>query len=211
MKHNSAQAELLSRVKLIIWDEVPMVHRFFFEALDRKLRDILRFSNPKSFEQPFCGKVIVLGGDFRHILHVIPHGGRQEIIKIFSEWLLYVDDDNVGDNVDGFSIIKIPDEILINDSNDPLSDLVEFAYPNLLKNMDNSYFFEEYVIFAPTLANVCMLHKYLMSIILCEEKIDVQKGSASHASEEYKSIKRVVQVQNLVNMLLKEKFFQAIT
>ncbi|KAK3224805.1 hypothetical protein Dsin_004667 [Dipteronia sinensis] len=57
-----------------------MVHRFCFEALDRTLKDILKFSNPNSSEEPFGGKIIVLRGDFRQILPVVPHGGRQEIV-----------------------------------------------------------------------------------------------------------------------------------
>ncbi|XP_061351494.1 uncharacterized protein LOC133296511 [Gastrolobium bilobum] len=217
IKQNSPQAELLSRAKLIIWDEAPMVHKFCFEALDRTLRDILRFSNQKSFETSFGGKVVVLGGDFRQILSVIPHGGRQEIvhatinsshlwhycqmltltknmrlysqgsnndvmeIKMFSEWLLDVGDGKVGDNVDGYSTIKIPDEILINDCNDPISALVEFAYPNLLKNMLNASFFQERAILTPTLADVSMLNEYLMSKIPEEEKVYLSLDSICKA------------------------------
>ncbi|XP_020251238.1 ATP-dependent DNA helicase PIF4-like, partial [Asparagus officinalis] len=76
----SPLAELLIKTKLIIWDEAPMVHRFCFEALDRNLRDVLRFSNPNSLNQPFGGKVVVFGGDFRQILPVIPKGNRADIV-----------------------------------------------------------------------------------------------------------------------------------
>ncbi|XP_061355844.1 uncharacterized protein LOC133300339 [Gastrolobium bilobum] len=57
-----------------------MVHRFCFEALDRTLKDILRFSYTSCVDMPFGGKVVVLGGDFRQILHIISHGSRQEIV-----------------------------------------------------------------------------------------------------------------------------------
>lgn len=80
IRQRAPLAELLRRTKLIIWDEAPMVHKFCFEALDRSLRDILRHSNPKSMEQPFGGKVVVFGGDFRQILPVIPKGSRQDIV-----------------------------------------------------------------------------------------------------------------------------------
>ncbi|KAK2655049.1 hypothetical protein Ddye_008101 [Dipteronia dyeriana] len=50
IKQGSSQAELLSKKKLIIWDEASMVHRFCFKALDRTLKDILKFSNPNSSE-----------------------------------------------------------------------------------------------------------------------------------------------------------------
>ncbi|CAH9125196.1 unnamed protein product, partial [Cuscuta epithymum] len=81
VKQGSALAELLIKCKLIIWDEAPMVHKYCFEALDRTLRDILRFSNPNSQQMPFGGKTIVFGGDFRQILPVIPKGTRQDIVN----------------------------------------------------------------------------------------------------------------------------------
>jgi ATP-dependent DNA helicase PIF1 len=68
-------AQLVRRAKLIIWDEAPMMHRHCFEAVDRTLKDIM---HEKRF--PFGGKVVVLGGDFRQILPVIPKGTRHEIV-----------------------------------------------------------------------------------------------------------------------------------
>ncbi|XP_057415203.1 uncharacterized protein LOC130710065 [Lotus japonicus] len=76
----SPKAELLQLASLIIWDEAPMVSRYAFEALDRTLRDIMRFKINGSFEKPFGGKVIVLGGDFRQIIPVIPKGRRAKIV-----------------------------------------------------------------------------------------------------------------------------------
>jgi ATP-dependent DNA helicase PIF1 len=68
-------AQLIRRAKLIIWDEAPMMHRHCFEAVHRTLKDIM---HEKRF--PFGGKVVVLGGDFRQILPVIPKGTRHEIV-----------------------------------------------------------------------------------------------------------------------------------
>ncbi|KAF7802345.1 helicase-like protein [Senna tora] len=73
-------AELLAHTKLIIWDEAPMAHRHCFEALDRTLQDIMQMHNPNSSKQAFGGKVVVFGGDFRHILPVIPRACRQDIV-----------------------------------------------------------------------------------------------------------------------------------
>ena len=61
----SPLADLIRRARLIVWDEAPMAHRHLLEALDRTLRDVL------ATDEPFGGKVMVLGGDFRQILPVI--------------------------------------------------------------------------------------------------------------------------------------------
>ncbi|PIA58111.1 hypothetical protein AQUCO_00500210v1 [Aquilegia coerulea] len=68
-------AELFKRAKLIIWDEVPMQHRFCVEAVDRTLRDI------RKIKEPFGGVTVVLGGDFKQTLPVITKGTRQEIVR----------------------------------------------------------------------------------------------------------------------------------
>lgn len=81
IKQGSPLANLIIKTKLIIWDEAPMMHRYCFEALDRTLRDILRFKNSSSLDRPFGGKTVVLGGDFRQILPVIAKGTRQDIVN----------------------------------------------------------------------------------------------------------------------------------
>ncbi|XP_050290504.1 uncharacterized protein LOC126728763 [Quercus robur] len=81
IKQGSQIAELMTKASLIIWDEAPMAHRNCFEAVDRSLRDILRFSNPNSGETPFGGKTIVLGGDFRQILPVVSKARREQIVE----------------------------------------------------------------------------------------------------------------------------------
>ncbi|CAH9137352.1 unnamed protein product, partial [Cuscuta epithymum] len=57
-----------------------MTHKYCFEALDKTLRDICSVVNPKNEELPFGGKIVVLGGDFRQTLPVIPKGTREEIV-----------------------------------------------------------------------------------------------------------------------------------
>ena len=46
--------------KLIIWDEAPTAPRVAVEAVDTLPRDIMQCP-----DQPFGGKTVVLGGDFR--------------------------------------------------------------------------------------------------------------------------------------------------
>ncbi|KAF8083899.1 hypothetical protein N665_0746s0001 [Sinapis alba] len=75
MSHGSDQANLVKESSLIIWDEAPMMSNCF-EALDRSLSDIIG----KDSNNPFGGKVVVFGGNFRQVLPVINGAGRDEIV-----------------------------------------------------------------------------------------------------------------------------------
>ena len=70
----SVLADLIRMAKVIIIDECSMQHRYHTEALDRTLRDIA------SINEPFGGKVVLLSGDFRQCLPVIPGASRGTIV-----------------------------------------------------------------------------------------------------------------------------------
>ncbi|GJW74534.1 ATP-dependent DNA helicase PIF1-like protein [Tanacetum coccineum] len=80
IKQNTHLAELMQHVRLIIWDEAPMTQRYAFEALDKTLQDILGYKNPGKRNRIFGGMTVLLGGDFRQILPVIPNAKRPEIV-----------------------------------------------------------------------------------------------------------------------------------
>ncbi|TVU44908.1 hypothetical protein EJB05_04371 [Eragrostis curvula] len=71
---------LIEQTSLIIWDEAPVNHKHCFEALDRTLRDIMSSANHDSANKQFGGITVVLGGDFRQTLPVIPNAKKQEIL-----------------------------------------------------------------------------------------------------------------------------------
>lgn len=57
-----------------------MTHRFVFESVDRTFRDILTKVNPNAHSMLFGGLTVLLGGDFRQVLPVIPKKGREDIV-----------------------------------------------------------------------------------------------------------------------------------
>ena len=57
-----------------------VVNKFAFEASDRTLRDIMRFSQNSLAEKSFGDKTVVLGGDFQKILLIIPRASREDIV-----------------------------------------------------------------------------------------------------------------------------------
>ncbi|XP_074376905.1 uncharacterized protein LOC141718425 [Apium graveolens] len=81
IRHDSDIGELIKHKDLIIWDGAPMQHHYVFEYLDRSLRDIMKAVDPKRFSMPFGGIIVVLGGDFRHILPVINQGSRGDVVS----------------------------------------------------------------------------------------------------------------------------------
>lgn len=66
ISRNSAMAKVLQQSKLIVWDECTMAHKKSLEALDRTMQDL------KNNQHPFGGTLILLAGDFRQTLPVIP-------------------------------------------------------------------------------------------------------------------------------------------
>ncbi|XP_040151861.1 uncharacterized protein LOC120893811 [Anopheles arabiensis] len=71
----SKRAEMLRQTALIVWDEASMSSRFALEAIDRTLQDIT------GVQLPFGGKVVLLSGDFRQILPIVPKGTDAQIIN----------------------------------------------------------------------------------------------------------------------------------
>ena len=72
VKKNSKQADYLRSVRVIIWDEAPMVSRTILDCVDHLFRDICGMPRV-----PFAGKVVVLGGDFRQVLPVIRRADKK--------------------------------------------------------------------------------------------------------------------------------------
>ena len=66
----SSLAKLVRMAKLLLIDESTMLDRFQLEAMDRTLKDLL--GNDKLFG----GKIIILAGDFRQCLPVVPGSSR---------------------------------------------------------------------------------------------------------------------------------------
>jgi ATP-dependent DNA helicase PIF1 len=71
IKKNTHLVELIAQTSLIIWDEAPVNHKYYFEALDRSLRDILSDTNPATQNSFFSSITVIFGGDFQQTLPVI--------------------------------------------------------------------------------------------------------------------------------------------
>ncbi|XP_076881858.1 uncharacterized protein LOC143530116 [Bidens hawaiensis] len=57
--------------------------------------------------------------------------------KEFANWLLGLGEGNLGGQNDGDATFDIPDDFLIKDTSDPISQLINFVYPCILKDYEN--------------------------------------------------------------------------
>ena len=69
-------ATLIRRTKLLLIDEATMLDRYLLEAMDRTLCDIMQTP-----EKPFGGKIVILAGDFRQCLPVVPGATRAGTVE----------------------------------------------------------------------------------------------------------------------------------
>ncbi|XP_044582994.1 uncharacterized protein LOC123264012 [Cotesia glomerata] len=71
----SDMAHVLREAKIIIWDECTMAHKNGIEALNRLLQDI------RGCDRIMGGVIVLLAGDFRQTLPVVPRGTRADEVK----------------------------------------------------------------------------------------------------------------------------------
>jgi ATP-dependent DNA helicase PIF1 len=81
LSRGTPMARLIQEAAVIVWDEAPMMHKHAFMAVNRTLQDLMEEVDPAFGEMLFGGKVIVLGGDFRQILHVVVKGSPADIMR----------------------------------------------------------------------------------------------------------------------------------
>ena len=158
---------LLQQTSIIIWDEVPMQHKYAVDAVDRTIRDLLGKNSP------FGGITVLFGGDFRQTLPVIPHGLRQQIVAAslkrsslwqhvemhylqqnmrleqtpdmqeFAQWLLEI---GAGTHLNNDSqSISIPEHMICPDNS--IDSLIDLIYPGIRHgNKEDQYFLDRSIL-----------------------------------------------------------------
>ena len=79
--------------------------------------------------------------------------------------MLNIGEGRLGHPVDGFAEIELSDNILIEESLNPLHSIVDHTYPNFLGHLMDSKYFTERAILAPTMAIVDEVHDYILNLI----------------------------------------------
>ncbi|XP_015949952.1 uncharacterized protein LOC107474829 [Arachis duranensis] len=206
IKKDSPKAKVFRLADLIIWDEAPMTNKLAFEALDRTLRDIMVSVSDRNKDLPFGGKVVILGGDFKQVLLVIPKGSRAKIVmasinssviwkycevlrltknmrlaigseqstaqelRLVLDWILQIGEGRCGTVVNDKHFVDIPSDIIIPVLENPMEDIINTIYPNLVQNFRDPSFFQDRAILAPTVDNVEEINNYIVDLLPGEEK-----------------------------------------
>ncbi|XP_074355736.1 uncharacterized protein LOC141695387 [Apium graveolens] len=177
--HDLDVAQLIKQTKLIIWDEVPMQHRYAFECLDRSLKDIMKAVDPECYAMPFGGITVVLGGDFRQILPVITYGDRADIVaacesdseseelKKFAKWVLDIGNGQVSPpRVCNFPVTE--NQILISSqfcdvqTENTVDNMICSTYPNFAHKGHSTQYLSERAILTPTNQTVGHLNSLII-------------------------------------------------
>ena len=143
----SARAQILRETTIFILDEASMIPANALQAVNVLLRDITQIN------KPFGGKFMILGGDVRQVLPVVPRAGREQTVqqwiinshlwrhfhkfrlvtnmravhdetyRQFSDWLLRI---GTGDEPhDHHDQVTLPQDIVT----ESLQDMISFVYP----------------------------------------------------------------------------------
>ncbi|KAG5557534.1 hypothetical protein RHGRI_007691 [Rhododendron griersonianum] len=180
----SGLATLFKETALIIWDKASMAKKESIEALDYLLRNLT------NNDTLFGGKVVVLGGDFRQVLPVIPRGTRhdcinasvvksyiwQSLIKFkliqnmraridpaFSAYILRVGNGVEKENEGGE--IKLPTSLVLQPTSTipSLDQLIQFVFPSFHINTFNPLSLTDSAILTPKNEAVDEINEIMLS------------------------------------------------
>nr|GEU99899.1 hypothetical protein [Tanacetum cinerariifolium] len=92
-------------------------------------------------------------------------------IREFAEWILKVGDGELGEPNNGEVSIDLPDEIVVDVADDPMTSIIDFTYPNNLDNINDPSYFQEKAILAPTNEVVDNINEHLLEKFPGEEMV----------------------------------------
>ncbi|XP_021980116.1 uncharacterized protein LOC110876245 [Helianthus annuus] len=123
-----------------------------------------------------------------------------EEINSLAKWLLDIGEGNVGGPNDGEATIEVPSNLLINDTSDPISSLIEFVYPSILENFGSPNYFSDRAILAPKNEVVNEINDRLLALFLGEER-EYLSSDRLCASENVSSIQERLYTPDVLNGL----------
>ncbi|KAF3679834.1 hypothetical protein FXO37_03635 [Capsicum annuum] len=91
-------------------------------------------------------------------------------LKQFSDWLLAIGDGRMGFSTNNTKKVKIPEDLPIDNFDDPIYGIVESTYFSYLEHSTDMKYLQEKTILAPTLQMVESVNDYMISLSCGQEK-----------------------------------------
>ncbi|GJZ87992.1 ATP-dependent DNA helicase PIF1-like protein, partial [Tanacetum coccineum] len=82
-----------------------------------------------------------------------------------------VEDGDIGEHYDGEVCIDLPEEILLDADDDPVTSIIDFTYLNILDNINDPSYFQEKAILAPMNEVVDNMNEHLLEKFQGEEMV----------------------------------------
>ncbi|XP_021968097.1 uncharacterized protein LOC110863154 [Folsomia candida] len=192
IKMKSKEAEIIGKSKLLIWDESTRAPANALNCVDRLLKEIMG-----NKDVPFGGKVLLLGGDFRQTLPIIPHADPVAIVQAsikfshlwrkfkvlklnnnvrsldleYSDWLIKLGN---GELTNGHglneNLIEIPETMVASDN------IVRDIFEDSL-TPENVETFSSRAILCPTNADVDKSNDQVLDILIGDNKTYISTDS----------------------------------
>lgn len=201
----SGLAKLLRDTALIIWDEASMAKKQSIEALDDLMRDLT------GNDTLFGGKIVVLGGDFRQVLPVIPRGTKDDCMNAslvrsyiwpaltkfkleqnmraktdpaFSDYILQVGDGVEPENEKGQ--VRIPNSLIITltSTQTNLDDLINFVFPTFTASAADPLSITNSAILTPKNSAVDEINETMMSKFPGEDNVYLSFNETVDSSQQ---------------------------
>ena len=185
----TGKARVLEKCSVIVWDECTMAHKRALEALDRTLQDV------RSNSSIMGGTVVLLAGDFRQTLPIIPRSTMADelnaclkasylwkhvkTLKLNKNMRVHLAGDDDGAGTFSEILLKLgngklmpdPQTELIQLQNNfctlvtTLDELINEVFPNIQSNNKNQDWLCERAILAPRNDNVYKLNAQIQNMI----------------------------------------------
>ncbi|XP_052627243.1 uncharacterized protein LOC111906779 [Lactuca sativa] len=150
-------ATVLNKARLIIWDEVVLMHHHCFEAFDRTFRDVILSSNKNKL---FGGKTIVS----------YPNNDFKET-KSFAEWILKIGEGTISGPNDGEVEVEFPKDFIVPSIGDHIHSIVSTLYSSFQNHLDDPSYFQDKTILVPTNEEVGAINDYMLELMKDEGKM----------------------------------------
>ena len=205
ISRSSSLAELFRQCKLIVWDECTMSHKKAIESVDRMLKDV------RNNYYIMGGVTVVLAGDFRQTLPVIPKGTKADeihaCIKSSELWrnvhilnlmtnMRALLNGNIDANIFSENLLKIGNGTIDYDQNG----FIEILCGKIVENIENL----KKSVFPDILNNYTNINWLVEPSILAPKNKDVDKLNLNMLNEmrgtlkEYKSFDSVENIEEAV-------------